>query len=292
MMKINKFLVGTIGVILGATLGATSALAGVLYNDIPAADYNTGPETTSWGSTASTGDYAFGNVISLTGGQANVATVVLSNYATASQYFDSNPTYNAALTFNLWQVTDAGVNAALAGPGAASVQITDGSQLTSVASISQTSAINYRPEASLNPSETPSTLNCGGGNSPAYWDSTANQYSCGQLNFVNFNLGSLSLAAGNYMYAVEIDGGDPATASLNWALNNFVDASSISTASNPAYDVAYENYYPTTGWSNIGQGELSISGPSSGAPEPASLGLIGLGLVGLGAIVRKNRRNG
>jgi hypothetical protein len=279
-MKSMKVLGAVASAFVVLAAGTTSAFAGTLYSDVQTGDVNGGPETTSWAGAAN-GITSFGNVINVAAGTASSATVFLSNYATQADWAGSGGTYNANLTFNLFQVTAPGVF----GP--------DTTVVTAplVATVTQDNVINYRPDASLQPSTVPSTLNCGQDNGVAlgaYWDATAGQYSCGQLNTATFNLGNLGLAAGNYVWSLDMNptSSDPAMAALNWALNNFTDGTSISAASNPAYDVAYENYIPTTGWANIGQGELYIT-ESSGVPEPATFGLIGLGLLGIGVSVRK-----
>jgi hypothetical protein len=201
---------------------------------------------------------------------------MMSNYATASQYgAAAGSSYNADITLYLYQI-----NAGSVGNGAAAPDtIYTPADATELSSVTQSFAINYRPEA--DPSATPG--GCGGGNSNAYLVS-ANVFSCGQLAALTFNLPNVALnTADNYIWVATIDGGsDPAAQSLNWAINNLTSA--ITPAMNPQWDTNYPGGVGDTGWGSIGQGEIAFV---AGVPEPATLGLIGLGLLGIGISVRK-----
>jgi hypothetical protein len=269
--------------ILAVGLGAVPAFANTLYNDIPVTDVNGAPETTSWASFAN-GTNSFGSlIVPAQSGTAFDAELVLSNYATASQYGGvPGGSYSANLTFNLYAVNPVSPGDGNAAPGTG-YDLTNPADTTLVGSFNQSFNIGYRPEA--DPGATAG--DCGAGNSDAYLVAV-NTFSCGQLNTINFSLGGLPVVAGQaYIWTASLNGGlsDSGAQSLNWALNN-LSQGNISPASNPQYDTNYLNGVVNTGWGSIGQGEISLSD----TPEPATLGLIGLGLLGLGVSVRKRSR--
>jgi hypothetical protein len=281
--KRSKRRMGLASSILMAGLGATPAFAGVIYADIAAGDVNGGPEGTSYASSAN-GAYSFGSVIDPSStGAVNNAVLMMSNYATASRYGAApGSSYTVSMKLTLYQVT---------GPGTGNTPDTiyTGADLTQIDSDTQSFQINYRPEA--DPGAIPG--GCGSGNSNAYLVS-AGVYSCGQLAALDFTNLNIVLTTGtSYLWAATIlNSSDPAAQSLNWGINNFT--SNISAASNPQYDTNYVarlgNPLPglvgSTGWGEIGQGEIALTS----APEPATLGLIGLGLLGIGVSVRRNSR--
>jgi hypothetical protein len=269
--------------ILAVGLGAIPAFANTLYNDIPVTDVSGAPETTSWASFAN-GTNSFGSlIVPAQSGTAFDAEVMLSNYATASQYGGVlGGSYNANLTFNLYAVNPASPGDSNAAPGTG-YDLTNPANTTLLGSFTQNFNINYRPEA--NAGATPG--DCGAGNSDAYL-AGVNTFSCGQLQAVDFGLGGLPIVAGqSYIWTAALNGGasDAGAQSLNWALNN-LSQGNISATSNPQYDTNYLNGVVNTGWASIGQGEVNLSD----TPEPTTFGLIGLGLLGLGVSVRKKSR--
>jgi hypothetical protein len=282
------------GVFVGTilALAAAPAFAGNLYNDIPNTDINGGPENTSQAAYA-TGTSSFGDLIEVGAGVASTATVMMSNYAVAADYGTDAASYNAALTLNLYQVTS--TNQALDTVGGTSPDAVATSSTLVYTSGEVNQAIAY--QSASNPA-VGSTLNCGTDNGVALTPQAGlngqgnTVAACGTLNAVTFNLSNLNLAAGAYVYtvALDLDNSSAAAQSLNWALNNgALDPTSISVASNPAYDIAYLNGIPVSGYAGLGQGELALN-TSSGTPEPATLGLIGLGLLGIGGAIRKKSR--
>lgn len=270
--KSMKFCGVFAGAVLAAGLTTTSAFAGVLYTDIPSTDTNGGPETTSVSSYVynpsnpyGSAGGAFGSLIDPTAsGTANAATVVLSNYDPAAQN-------NVSLTFNLYAVTGAGTTGSI-GAGQGDQLYTIGTDTSATPTDSVTQTFNIP----------------GNGSAPP-----------GQLYYANFNLNNDPLTAGQqYIWQVVVNS---AADGLNFAVNNWngsddscASANPICTAGNPQYNTAYLTGGVANdsggGWASIGQGEASFSGPSSGVPEPATLGLIGLGLLGIGASVRRKSR--
>jgi len=270
--KLNKNLRRLAGAVFAVGIGAIPAFAGVIYDDIADGDYNGGPEVTSYASAAN-GATSFGSVISPDNtGAFNNALLMMSNYATASQYSaPPNSGYNVDMNLSLYQVTGAGTGSTpdtLYSPG----------DLALMSSVTQSFVINYRPEAAND--AIPG--GCGGGNSDAYLV-TDNVYSCGQLNELDFSVNGLLNFGTSYLWVATIlNTSDPAAQSLNWAINNLT--SNITPSSNPQYDTNYVNGVGGTDWGSIGQGEIAFE---AAAPEPASMGLIGLGLLGVGIAVRR-----
>jgi hypothetical protein len=286
-VETNKFKRG-IGVlassILVVGLGVVPAFAdGIPYNDIPGADVNGGPEVTSYSGGAN-GVNSFGSIIDPTAtGAFNNVQLMMSNYATTAMYsaaaaLDPNG-YNVNMQLDVYAITGTGAGASPDTLYTAGVDY--GAALYTT---DQSFTIGWRPAAD------PGAIagGCGGGNSNAYLVS-ANVYSCGQLNDLDFNLNGTLTQGTSYLWVATIlNSSDPAAQSLNWAINNLTDPTSISAASNPQYDTNYTGTNGAvtggTGWASIGQGEIAFT------PEPATFGLIGLGLLGVGFSVRKKSK--
>jgi hypothetical protein len=260
---------------LAVSFGVMPAFAGDLYNDIPSTDYSGGPETTSL-STYVVGN-SFGSLIDPgQSGTATTADVVLSNYNPANLN-------GVSLTFDLYAIGSA------SGVGATPSTVYDLSGATLVDSVTQ--SFNIPGFNTVNTGPAPDNGNpvCTSGGAVIGGENT-----CGQLFMADFNLqsGGDALTAGqNYVWTVA---GMNAVQGLNVELNDWVgsdntctSANPICTAQNPQYDTNYSGGAGTavgsTGWTNIGQGEVSFSN----SPEPATLGLIGLGLLGIGVSIRK-----
>lgn len=283
-METRKFMRG-IGVlassILVVGLGAATAYADTIYNDIPGADVNQGPETTSYSGAANGTGNSFGSIIDPTNtGAFNNVILMMSNYATAAQYNTTASSYNVNMDLQVYQVTGSGTGAApdtLYSAGADyGTPVYD--------SGAQSFTVDYRPAA--DPSATPG--GCVPPNSDAYLASS-NVYSCGQLNALDFNMSGILSSGTSYLWVATIlNSSDAPAQSLNWAINNLTDPNSISPASNPQYDTNYTGVNGvvtgSTGWGSIGQGEIAFT------PEPATFGLIGLGLLGVGFSVRKKSK--
>jgi PEP-CTERM motif len=294
-VELNKFKRG-IGVLAGSILvvglGVVPAFGdGIPYNDIPASDVNGGPETTSYSGAANGTGNSFGSVISPTATASfNNVDLMMSNYATTAMY-SSDPSasgsgYNVNMQLDIYAITGPGTSVADSANGITSQIYTQGTDTTLAYTTDQSFTIGWRPAAAS--SAIPG--GCGIGNSNAYLVS-ANVYSCGQLNELDFNLGGILTQGTSYLWVATIlNSSDPAAQSLNWAINNLSDPTSISLTSNPQID---SNYTGTNGavtggigWASIGQGEISFT------PEPATFGLIGLGLLGIGFSVRGKSKKG
>lgn len=295
-METNRLKRG-IGVLAGSILvvglGVAPAFGdGIPYNDIPSADVNGGPETTSYSGVANGTGNSFGSVISPSATAAfNNVDLMMSNYATTAMYAAeaaANPNgYNVNMQLDVYAITGAGTAALDASNGLTSQLYTAGVDYGApVYTTDQSFNIGWRPPADA--SAIPG--GCVAPNSDAYLAS-ANVYSCGQLNELDFNLAGTLTQGTSYLWVATIlNSSDPAAASLNWAINNLTDPTSISLNSNPQIDSDYTGtngaVTGSTGWASIGQGEIAFT------PEPATFGLIGLGLLGIGFSVRgKSKKN-
>jgi len=267
---------------LAVSFGVMPAFAGDLYSDIPATDVNGGPETTSL-STYVVGN-SFGSLIDpSTSGVANYADVMLSNYNTSAQ--------SVSLTFDLYAIGSESGH----GNSANGYEAYNLNNATLVDSQTQSFSIPGFPATGDggNPVCTSGggTLTNGLGQSEA---------TCGQLFDANFTLAGDQLTAGQqYVWTIA---GMNAASGLNVELNDWCTDPTlgcdpnnpINTTNNPEYNTNYLGGSGTANpswyvrsldgqWSSIGQGEVAFSN----APEPATLGLIGLGLLGIGFSVRK-----
>lgn len=276
-MKNSTKVIGSFAMALGLSL--VPAFADTLYTDIPTTDTSNGPETTSYAAYAN-GLTSFGSLVNINGGYANSATVVLSNYA------QGTGTYTSNMTLNIYQLNN-GATGDGGDPTVGQLGYSIPNEATLVKTVTQDQTITELQNTSngVNPI-------CGSSGAPQSFG--GGNFACGNLNFVNFNLGG-NLASGEYIVTASIN--DASTnQQLNWALNNWVGSDNscggnnpICTSNNPQYDTNYLNGVVNKGWSSIGQAEFSINA-TPGAPEPATFGLIGIGLVGLGVSVRRKSR--
>jgi len=265
------------------------AFGDTIYSDIPFGDVNGGPEVTSYSGVANGTGNSFGSIIDpTTSGAYNNVNLMMSNYAAVDDpryaaEIAANPTgYNVNVELQVYQITGAGSPILNPDNGITSSIYAAGADYGApILDTTQSFTVGWRPAAD------PGALagGCVAPNSNAYLAS-ANTFSCGQLNDLDFNNLSGVLNNGtSYLWVATILGSsDPAAQSLNWAINNFTDPNSISPASNPQFDTNYTGVNGAvtggTGWASIGQGEIAFT------PEPATLGLIGLGLLGIGLSVR------
>ena len=253
-------------------LMAASAPAAALYSTIP---NPLPPNVVSVGYEA-TSTAEFGGLIQFVGGTRSVssATVVMSDWALASDYDSHSAGFNQLLTLNIYNV------------GAGD---TVG---TLIVSETVNAFIPWRPEASAG---------CG-----TAWMAADGHCYNGLATEVTFDLPNLKVS-GPVIYGLAFDtthyGANPTGQPGPYESLNFgLVQTSPSVGSDPLPGTAYWNttyggFYTDGGAGGVGifrqDTEWSYSGAiefDGTAPEPATLTLLGVGLIGLAFVRRRVRR--
>jgi hypothetical protein len=263
-MKISLTRLAASAVLYAATL-ALPASAGVIYNSIPT---SLPPNVPSLGYQA-TQTSEFGDLIAFagTGRQLDYVTVLMSDWALASTYGSSSPTWDYPLTLNLYNVDNSGAVPALG---------------SLIASVTQTFAIPWRPEADPT---------CPGGT--AWRAANGNCYN-GLAFTISFDFTGVTVPD-QIIYGLAYDtntwGYHPMGQSGPYESLNFgLSSSTPSVGTNPFPDTAYWNtgaagtFHRDTGWSPY-SGAVSIGV----VPEPGSYLLLSFGFLAIGLAGRRRR---
>jgi hypothetical protein len=246
---------------LYAAILALPASGGVIYNSIPTP---IPPNVPSLGYQA-TQTSEFGDLIAFdgTGRQLDRVTVLLSDWALASTYGSSSPTWDYPLTLNLYNVDN---SRPLPAPGLL------------IASVTQTFAIPWRPEADST---------CPGGT--AWRASNGNCYN-GLAFAVSFDFTGVTVPDQiiyGLAYNTNTWGYDPTGQSGPFESLNFgLSTSAPTVGTNPFPDTAYWNtgtagaFHRDTGWSPYSGAVTFDVVPESGTYLLLSCGLLVIGLAG------------
>jgi PEP-CTERM motif len=276
---------------LGVAIFTTPIQGSTIYNNINNAPGALPPNVQSLGYQA-TQTAQFGDLIQFAGTDRSLTTVtvLMSDWALASDFGSMSPTWNMPLTLNLFNVDNSGANPQ---PGSL------------IATTTQTFAIPWRPAADPT---------CPGGGT-AWRASDNNCYNGLAVEVVFTNLAG-TIVPNQIIYGLAFNtetwGAAPTGVagpyvSLNFGGNNNAPPS---VGTRPLPDTAYWNtqtagnyadggaggvgtFRQDTGWSSPPpfSGAVSFDATTlSATPEPGTLAMLGMGLLGIGLVARRRRR--
>jgi hypothetical protein len=290
-----------VAIIVLAIGGLSSVHGATLYSTLPAITPTAPIYSWSYGAQQTT---EFGNLIEITPGNLNSATVLLSNWAYESLYYPletlgTTTGYNVALHLNLYNVGDT---------------------TTPFASSDVTAFVQWRPEP-VGSDTCPTGLDDPAPSTGSPYLTDGGCYS-GASQLVNFGFNDIDLtglANNQLIYGLAFDATGPAS-----SLNFGITTDGPSTGTNPDLNSAYLNaatgFYldggdgigtfrqdsgygtdvaqcgsnedgPLYCYTNGYSAEIQLSTDSL-APEPGTVSIMLIGLMGLGWGYRKNRAGG
>ncbi len=242
---------------LYSALLALPVTAGTIYDNIPSP---MPPNVPSLGYQANQVS-EFGNLVAFGGTdrQLSSVTVLMSDWALASTYGSLNPTWDYPLTLNLYNVDNSGPTTE---PGSL------------IASVTQTFAIPWRPEADVT---------CSGGTA---WRASDGSCYNGLAFTVTFDFTGTTvpdqiiygLAFNTTTYGSQPTGQLGPYDSLNFGLTT----AAPTTGGNPLPGTVYWNN-SSMNWSYTGTVAFDT------VPEPATCLLLGAGLLGMCVLARRRR---